>query len=136
MFDLKLPDGQIRRGTSNSHWYQLGLHKAAVCPWRSEGHTIESHPDSRTPIAGEALPQLPRCVELVKQAHAKLLPGVPLAGWDVAITTEVNGKPWDGICLLEANLSCNFFRASYDRDAYEAFVQETLLAIEGGGKSK
>jgi hypothetical protein len=31
-----------------------------------------------------------------------MLPDVPLAGWDVALTAE-------GACLLEVNLSCNFF---------------------------
>jgi len=36
---------------------------------------------------------------------------VPLAGWDVAFTSE-------GIFLLEANLSCNFFKGTFDRVAY------------------
>ena len=31
------------------------------------------------------------------------MPDVPLAGWDVAFTDK-------GMLLLEANLSCNFFR--------------------------
>ena len=38
-----------------------------------------------------------------------MLPDVPLAGWDVAITKEA------GVCLLEVNLSCNFFRGTFDQ---------------------
>ena len=49
-------------------------------------------------------------LRLVRDAHARMCPAVPLVGWDVALTTE-------GTCLLEANLSCNFFRASFDKQA-------------------
>jgi len=49
---------------------------------------------------------------------------VPLVGWDVALTSE------EGIVLLEANLSCNFFRASFDEDQYCALVERTLNAVE------
>ena len=69
-----------------------------------------------------------RVRELVRKAHLKLCPGVPLVGWDVAITEEA------GICLLEANLSCNFFRASFDRAAYSHsrdVVGYRLYAIAG-----
>ena len=50
--------------------------------------------------------------------------GVPLVGWDIAITKD------HGMCLLEANLSCNFFRASFDVAAYGAFVEEVLAYLE------
>ena len=33
-------------------------------------------------------------------------------------------------CLLEANLSCNFFRASFVKDAYFGFVEETISHLE------
>ena len=52
-----------------------------------------------------------------------MCPAVPLVGWDVALTTE-------GTCLLEANLSCNFFRASFDKPAYFGFVEETIAHLE------
>jgi len=64
------------------------------------------------------------CVALVTEAHRKLMPRVPLIGWDVAITAE------HGMCLLEANLSCNFFRASFDVTKYGSFVEELLVALE------
>ena len=85
---------------------------------------MREHPDSGTPISGEKIPDMEAVRELVRKAHLKLCPGVPLVGWDVAITEEA------GICLLEANLSCNFFRASFDEAAYYAFVEDCFLHIE------
>ena len=61
------------------------------------------------------------------EAHRKLMPRVPLVGWDVALTRE------HGMVLLEANLSCNFFRASFDIPTYTGFVEEVLAFLEGGG---
>lgn len=51
------------------------------------------------------------CCFTVHSAHFKMMPSVPLAGWDVAFTTQ-------GIFLLEANLSCNFFKGTFDKGAY------------------
>ena len=86
MYDVDLASNRLRLGTSNSHWYQLGLVKACGCPWFSPGHTLATHPDTGAAVADEALPSLPECVELVTRAHRKLMPGVPLVGWDVAMT--------------------------------------------------
>lgn len=124
MFDLDLASGELRNATSNSHWYQLGAGKARRCAWASPGHTLDSHPDTGVRVAGETIEGMSECVALVRRAHAKLLPHVPLVGWDVALTEEA------GICLLEANLSCNFFRASFDQDAYFTFVEQVLRQIE------
>ena len=62
-------------------------------------------------------------LRLVRDAHARMCPAVPLVGWDVALTTE-------GTCLLEANLSCNFFRATFDKGAYFGFAEETISHLE------
>jgi glutathione synthase/RimK-type ligase-like ATP-grasp enzyme len=51
-----------------------------------------------------------------------MMPGVPLAGWDVALTNK-------GMVLLEANLSCNFFRGSFDKEAYFSFVDDYFLDL-------
>ena len=64
--------------------------------------------------------KLPR--DTVSEAHAKMAPGVPLIGWDVGMTDK-------GILLLEANLSCNFFRGSYDRERHHAFLDEHFSAL-------
>lgn len=124
MFDIDVPAGVCKRGTSNAHWYQLGLQKALSCPWVSEGHTFVEHPDTGRAVAGEPIPGMAQCVELVRTAHLKLMPGVPLVGWDVAITKD------HGTLLLEANLSCNFFRATFDVDQYCAFVESVLHFVE------
>ena len=83
MYDIDVPSGQCKNGTSNAHWYQLGLGKAAACPWVSDGHTIVSHPDTGKAVAGEPIPLMAECAKLVTEAHLKLMPGVPLAGCDV-----------------------------------------------------
>jgi hypothetical protein len=124
MFDVDLSSGVIGKGTSNAHWYQLGMAKARRAPWATDGHTIEAHPDTGTIVAGERVPDFDRIVKLVRRAHRKLMPGVPLIGWDVALTEEA------GTCLLEANLSCNFFRATFDQAAYFHFVEDVLTHIE------
>ena len=48
---------------------------------------------------------------LVEDSHMKMCPDVPLAGWDVVFSAD----PKVPICLLEVNLSCNFFRGSFDK---------------------
>lgn len=40
-----------------------------------------------------------------------------MVGWDVAFTSK-------GVYLLEVNLSCNFFRGSFDIPRYIAIVDE------------
>ena len=62
-------------------------------------------------------------LRLVENAHQKLAPGVPLIGWDVAITTK-------GVFLLEGNFSCNFFRGHFDQDLYFRFVEDYFLDLE------
>lgn len=123
LFDVDLATGEIQGGTSNSHWYQRGLTKAYRCPWRSEGHTQAVHPDTGVPIRGQTIPEIGRIRQLVLDAHLLMCPQVPLVGWDVALTTE-------GMCLLEGNLSCNFFRASFDRDAYFSFAEGAFEALD------
>ena len=58
-------------------------------------------------------------------AHAKLFPGVPVAGWDLCV---VDGEPMN--CLLEVNLMCNFFKGSFDKPKYFKFIEDYLLYCE------
>ena len=94
------------------HWYQLGLAKAARTPWVCLSHDITAHPDTAGEVTGHFVPDIAGMRAMVEDAHAKMLPGVPLAGWDIALTEE------HGACLLEANLSCNFFRGTFELDEY------------------
>jgi hypothetical protein len=50
-----------------------------------------------------------------------------MAGWDVALTNK-------GVLLLETNLSCNFFRGTFDEDLYFNMVHEYFCLLEGDAK--
>ena len=63
-------------------------------------------------------------MDFVRKAHLRLIPHVPLCGWDVAITEN------NGILLLEGNLSCNFFRGDFDQKSYFNFVKDYLITID------
>ena len=74
-------------------------------------------------ITGEVIPDIQDKLALVADAHFKLLPDVPLVGWDVALTSK-------GVYLLEVNLSCNFFRGSFKLAPYVRFVHDYFVALE------
>lgn len=124
LFDVDLATGTIRRGTTNMHWYQLGPRKAARTPWLCLKHDYTHHPDADIEVTGRVVPDIGALRALCERAHGLMMPGVPLAGWDVALTAE------SGACLLEANLMCNFFRGTFDLDAYLGFVE--VRAAAGG----
>jgi hypothetical protein len=52
-----------------------------------------------------------------------MMPDVPIVGWDVAFTPS-------GICLLEVNLSCNFFKGTFDVPYYYALVDKYFHDLE------
>lgn len=118
LFDVDMKTGTILKGTTNMHWYQLGASKVLTTPWVCFDHHITCHPDSGTRITGHVIPNIDGIIQLCEDAHFKLLPDVPLAGWDVALTEEA------GMCLLEVNLSCNFFRGTFNQHTYFNFVNE------------
>jgi hypothetical protein len=112
MFDVNVKTGLICGGTTNAHWYRLGLHNALPgrCPWRSQ-HDYQTHPDGDIPVSGNYVPDIKSMLALVEQSHLKMCPDVPFAGWDVVFSAD----PKVPVCLLEVNLSCNFFRGSFDK---------------------
>lgn len=113
LFDVDMKAACVRKGTTNAHWYKLGA-RGLRSAWTSQ-HCYSEHPDTAHPITGTHVEKMPEMLQLVRAAHAKLLPDVPLAGWDVAFTDK-------GMLLLEVNLSCNFFRGSFDKELYFDFV--------------
>ena len=163
LFDVDGKTGAVRKGTTNQHWYNLGLAGAMKTTWcvrelgridslslslslcvcvsvslslslsllcshvlflfrlpsfRVSTHDVVDHPDGALggkPVVGEILP-IERIVEAAVKGHARLCPGVPLVGWDVAMTAE------HGMLLLEGNFSCNFFRGEFDELKYFQFV--------------
>ena len=76
--------------------------------WTST-HDRTAHPDTGAAITGEQLNDtaMKDVLAFAASAHAKLLPCVPLSGWDVALTRD------HGMLMLECNLSCNFFRKCF-----------------------
>lgn len=118
LFDVDVKSGTIKGGTTNAHWYRLGLHEALPgrCPWRSH-HDYSLHPDGDIPVTGNQVPDIAQMLQLVEQSHFDMCPRVPMAGWDVVFSAD----PEVPICLLEVNLSCNFFRGSFDQKVLSRF---------------
>ena len=114
--------GAIKGGTSNAHWYQLGPRKASRAPWLS-AHRATAHPDTGARITGARVPDMAAVRAFAEDAHARLCPGVPLVGWDVALTEEC------GMVMLEGNFSCNFFRGRFDQDAYFRFYEDYVVHL-------
>lgn len=123
MFNVDVRTGVIGTGLANSHWYQVGLRRALSCRW-SPPPPFSSHPDNGKVYTGLEIPDFQQHVQACVEAHEKLCPAVPLSGWDLALTEEA------GACLLEANLSCNFFRGSFDQQWYLRFMNEYLCYCE------
>jgi len=121
IFDIDTRTGVIGKGTTNSHWYQLGA-KGLFTQWTSE-KTMTHHPDCGAEVTGRKVP-IEAMKRLCEDAHMKLLPDVPMAGWDVALTNK-------GMLLLETNLSCNFFRGTFDEDLYFNMVHEYFCMLDG-----
>ena len=65
-----------------------------------------------------------KMMDFVRDAHLRLIPHVPLCGWDVALT------PNNGMLLLEGNFSCNFFRGDFDQPAYFQFVNDYFEVLD------
>jgi len=129
LFDVDVETGLIKGGTTNAHWYRLGLLEALPgrCPWRSSDTTRhKTHPDGDIPVSGNYVPDIKGVLALVEQSHMKMCPDVPLAGWDVVFSTD----PKVPICFLEVNLSCNFFRGSFDKKVYFNFIDESFAKIQ------
>lgn len=123
LFNVDPDTGIIKKGTTNVHWYQRGLSKIFSTPWTSQQNQTH-HPDSGVKITGVQIPNMKEMMDFVRDAHLRLIPHVPLCGWDVALTEN------DGMLLLEGNFSCNFFRGDFDQKAYFQFVSDYFTAME------
>ena len=47
--------------------------------------------------------------------------------WDVVLSADEKLP----VCLLEVNLSCNFFRGSFDRKVYLDFLEDMVVKMQG-----
>lgn len=122
MFDVDMETGKIMKGSTTTHWYRIGLHHVGRGKM-TVGHDITNHPDTGTPITGSVIKEIKQMKKLCEEAHFKLMKDVPLCGWDVALTNK-------GVLLLEVNISCNFFRGTFDQPWYFRFVDEYFRHLE------
>ncbi|KAL7474757.1 hypothetical protein ACHAW6_000712, partial [Cyclotella cf. meneghiniana] len=90
MFDVDVSTGKILGGTTNAHWYRLGLWNVlpGKCVWRSRDHEITHHPDGKISVTGEVVPDIRGMLRLVEESHRKMCPDVPLVGWDVVLSSS------------------------------------------------
>ena len=128
LFDVDVKTGKVLGGTTNAHWYRTGVHEALPgrCPWRSDDHAVTHHPDGDIPVSGSVVPDIRGMLHLVETSHHKLCPDVPLVGWDVVLSADEKLP----VCLLEVNLSCNFFRGSFDRKVYLDFLEDMVTDLQ------
>eukprot|EP00981_Chlorochromonas_danica_P001070 scaffold246_cov181-Ochromonas_danica.AAC.4 len=95
LFDVDIASGLIKGGTTNSHWYRLGLSEAMQTPWLPHYSNLQCHLDEPYPqVAGKYVPNMAEAVSIVTKAHYKMMAEVPIVGWDVAFTPK-------GVFLLE-----------------------------------
>jgi len=129
MLNVDKDTGEIGEGLANSHWYQVGLLAFLRCPW-SPPPTFDHHPDNKKKYTGVTVPDFAKHVRTCVDAHERMCPTVPLVGWDLALSKEA------GACLLEANLSCNFFKGAFDQEWYFKFIRDALLYCEQKEQAK
>jgi len=122
LFDVDQKSKTFRAGITNTHWYRLGLDKIFSTPWTAQ-RNIVNHPDNDKKVQGKKISEVDSIMEFATKAHKTMLPGVPIVGWDVAMTNK-------GMLMLECNLSCNFFLGSFDEKAYFNFVDEYFVDLE------
>lgn len=131
LFDVDVGTGTVLGGTTNEHWYKLGIWKCLLNPfgtmWRSDDHAVTHHPDGDIPVSGHVVPDMGGMLRLVETSHLRLCPDVPLVGWDVVLSADEKLP----VCLLEVNLSCNFFRGSFDRKVYLNFLEDMIVNMQG-----
>jgi len=128
LFNVDTSTGCIGKGMANSHWYKLGLDKIFSCPWTAPNE-FTKHPDNGLVLTGVKIPDFANMLKTCVEAHEKVCPQCPLAGWDLTLTKE------HGPCLLETNLSCNFFKGSFDQAWYFDFIRQYYQFCEGKERS-
>jgi len=136
---VNVPNGlsseTLGRASSSAHWYARGW-KSLGMPVSTKDGSISAHPDTHMVLEGKVLPGASRAAALCEKAHDELMPGVPLAGWDVAFCPNPNGGDEPELVLLEANLSCNFFRGDVEWTAYTELLDAHFLAIDAWRRSR
>ena len=67
LFQVDLASGVIGSGTSNLHWYQLGLQNIFTCPWNPDVR-LNYHPNIPDQVvSGKRVPNMSEAVQIVKR---------------------------------------------------------------------
>ena len=85
------------------------------------------HPNGCIPVLGSVVPNIREILHLMEESHRKMCLDVPLVGWDVLLSADKKLT----VCLLEVNLSCNFFRGSFNRKVYLEFLEDMVVKLQG-----
>merc|ERR1712038_391975 len=130
---VNVPNGKtsdkLGCASTSAHWYARGC-KSFGMPVSTKDGSIRAHPDTGLVYPGKVLPGASKAAKLCEEAHQAMMPGVPLAGWDVAFCPSRDGSKEPELVLLEANLSCNFFRGSIAWDEYASLLDEHFAALD------
>jgi hypothetical protein len=89
----------------------------------SHSSVITQHPDTGATISGLSVPGIDKILAAVQQAHRSLAPGVPMVGWDVALTAQQG-------YLMEGNFSCELLQGCFDQDVYYRFLEDHFADLE------
>ena len=76
LFDVDVKTGDVKKGTTNAHWYVQGPPGWSV-PWVST-HDVIDHPDKDVKVTGNKVPDIAGAVNLCVDAHRKMMPDVPM----------------------------------------------------------
>lgn len=130
---VNVPNGTsselLGTASTSAHWYAVGWKSLGMALSSKDG-SISTHPDTGLLLTGRRLPGASAAAKLCEEAHDTLMPGVPLAGWDVAFCPPKSPGGEPELVLLEANLSCNFFRGSIAWEEYASLLDEHFAAID------
>ena len=102
LYPISLKNKKFKKSFSNHIWYNY------------ENSNVKHN------IYNKDVNNLQEILDLAKKSHSKLLPDIPLAGWDIAYTEKY------GLVVVEVNISCNFFCGIFDKTKYFKHVYDVL----------
>ncbi|KAJ1397540.1 hypothetical protein B484DRAFT_406946, partial [Ochromonadaceae sp. CCMP2298] len=64
LFDVDIQTGTILQGTSNAHWYHLGV-GGLRGPWLPPSGTVRHHPDVPVQVTDQLIPDMAGALKIV-----------------------------------------------------------------------
>lgn len=122
LFPVDLGTGLLGPGVFGSRW-KRGLRSLAVLRETLEPSIVQ-HPDCDARVAGRTVPDIADLERLCVDAHRQMAPDVPLAAWEVALSTR-------GRLLLGVRFGCDFGGpVQMDMQRYLGLVDEYFKFLE------